>query len=132
MSAVLLLAGVALVAGSVVQGGARVAVFVVFPVISGGSAEFLAGVLLLIVGAFSLPFSLTAGSAWEESPVPPDPSSPVSRDSGGGVGGFVLVGPVPIVFGSWKGMSRRMRWTLALFGALALTVAIVVLVVLAL
>lgn len=126
----LLVAGAALIALSVSEGGARVALFVVVPVISGTSAVFLVGVLLLIVGFFSLPFSLA--ERWEEepSPVPLPARAPVPTSPPGGVGGFVLIGPVPIVFGTWKGVSHRVRWMLALAGAVLLTLAIVALVLL--
>jgi uncharacterized membrane protein len=125
-----LAAGVALVVYSAVEGGASVALFLVFPVVSGSSLSFLAGVLLVFVGFVLLPFALAGG--WDEAePLPRSPSPGPPTAKGGGVGGFVLIGPVPIVFGSWKGVSRRTRWLLALAGAFLLTLAIVALVLLA-
>ena len=118
-----LAAGVALVALSVVEGGASVALFVFVPVVSGSSVTFLLGVALLVVGFLSLPFALAEG--WDEA-APALPSSGTAPSEGqGGVGGVVLIGPVPIVFGSWKGISRRTRWYLALAGAVLLTIAFV-------
>lgn len=121
-----LVAGVALVALSIVEGGASVALLVIVPVISGSSLTFLLGVVLLVVGFLSLPFALA--EEWGGAP-PSLPSSGTAQTGGqGGGGGFILIGPVPIVFGSWKGISRRTRWWLAFVGAVLLTVAFVVFV----
>lgn len=121
----ILAAGIALVAWSVAEGGAAVDLVVFVPVVSGSSLAFLAGVLLLIVGFFSLPFTLAAGEYSPSDASGPEgpPSSPPTPS--GGLGGFVLIGPVPILFGTWKGVSRRARWLLALVGAVLLTLAIV-------
>jgi len=124
-----LLAGAALIAFSVVTAGTAVELVVVFPVLSGSSVSFLVGVVLLIAGFFSLPFGL-AGE-WEAADSLPPAAGTVPPDRPSGVGGFVLVGPVPIVFGSWRGVSRRTRWLLALAGAVLLTAAIVALLWLA-
>jgi len=121
-----LVAGVALIALSVAEGGASVGLVVVVPVVSGSSLLFLVGVLLLIVGFFALPFALAA--RWEEEPPLPSPPSPARAEREGGVGGFVLIGPFPVVFGTWKGVSRRTRWLLALGGAVLFTVAFVAVV----
>ncbi|MGP8158302.1 MAG: TIGR00304 family membrane protein [Thermoplasmata archaeon] len=118
-----LAAGVVLVAVSVVEGGASVVLFVFVPVVSGSSLTFLLGVALLVVGFLSLPFALAED--WNEAP-PALPSNGAAPPEGqGGVGGVVLIGPIPIVFGSWKGISRRTRRWLALAGAVLLTVAFV-------
>ena len=123
-SVALLLAGIALIAVSVARGGARVALVVVFPVVFGSSLAFLAGVLLLFVGFLTLPFAWATGDE-EFSPTSTAAERPSAPGSSGGVGGFVLVGPVPIVFGSWKGVSRHTRWALAAAGAVLLTAVVV-------
>ena len=116
-------AGVALVALSVAQGGASVDLIVIIPVVSGSSPAFLAGVALLITGFVALLFAVSGG--WEEEPSPPSPGAARTAPTGsGGGGGFVLVGPVPIVFGSWRGVSRRVRALLALLGAVLLIVVV--------
>jgi len=120
----LLLAGLALVVVSVAKGGADVALLVVFPVVYGSSLGFLLGAILLFAGFLSLPFAL--GMEEDEARSTPslaDPPPPTGAS--GGVGGFVLIGPVPIVFGSWKGVSRRVRWALAVAGSVLLTVVVV-------
>jgi uncharacterized membrane protein len=118
-------AGVALVALSVVEGGASVALIAIVPVITGSSVAFLLGVVLIVAGFFVLPFALWERADEEPSALPAGGSAPPPTGGGGGVGGVVLVGPVPIVFGSWKRISRRTRWWLALAGAVVLTVVIV-------
>ena len=123
-AAALLVAGVALIALSVAQGGASVALVVIIPVVSGSSATFLAGVVLLLVSFVALALAFSGG--WEEEPPLPArgtaPAAPAPRS--GGAGGFVLIGPVPIVFGSWRGVSRKVRALLALVGAVILIVVV--------
>ena len=120
-----LLAGVGLVLVSVLRGGASVAIVVVVPVISGSSGTFLLGIALLIAGLLSLPLAL-AYDREENSSLEDSGGSARPRPEGaGGSGGFVLVGPVPIVFGSWKGISPRTRRLLALAGAILLIAAVV-------
>ncbi len=116
----LLVAGVALVALSVIQGGATVYLVVIVPVLSGSSLVFLLGVVLLICGFVALLFAFAAGGAEGALALQSEDSTPGAVPSGGGVGGVVLIGPVPIVFGSWRGISRRARWALALLGAVLL------------
>ncbi len=122
-AAVLFVAGVALIALSVAQGSAQVALIVIIPVISGSSAAFLAGVGLLVAGFVAFLFAFSGG--WEEETPPPLAGSvPAPTSRSGGAGGFVLIGPVPIVFGSWRGTSRRVRGLLALLGAALLIVVV--------
>ena len=117
----LIVAGGVLVGLSVLAGGASLAIVVIVPVVYGRSLEFLAGVLLLLAGLFTLPL---AGQDTED--VGP---AETERDGAGEsthVGGLVLVGPVPILFGRWTGVSTRARLALALIGAALLAMAIVV------
>jgi len=122
-SIALFFVGVLLVALSIAEGGASVSLVVIVPVISGSSLTFLVGVALLIAGFVSFLFAVTEGMPSEETPSLPGNASPA--DNSGGAGGFVLIGPVPIVFGSWRGIARRTRWWLAFLGA-ALLIAFVI------
>lgn len=117
-------AGVALVADAVLHGRAALSLVVIVPVVSGSSAEFFLGVVLLVTGVFLLPLSLW--ELGEEEPAPPSELPPPPASSG--AGGLVLVGPVPIFFGSWRNVSRRTRWLVALVGALLLGLLVVGLV----
>ncbi|HYA54322.1 MAG TPA: DUF131 domain-containing protein [Thermoplasmata archaeon] len=117
------LAGAACVALSIAEGGASIALVVVIPVISGSSAAFVVGVALVIAGFVAMLFAASAN--WPEEPetAPPstgDTTATSTSQRSGSAGGFVLIGPVPIVFGSWRGISRRDRWLLALVGAAVL------------
>ena len=110
---------IALLVDSVLRGGAHVALVVIVPVVSGQSGEFLLGVALLIAGFLALPWLL-----FEAEP----PEGPLEGHAGGmtsppprapstvGGGGLLLIGPVPILFGGWRNVSRRARWWLALAG----------------
>ena len=118
----LLVVGAVLVALAALQGGAELAIVVIVPVIVGRSLEFVAGVLLLVAGIFTLP--LAFGPA-EEVDTPASPGS--VPETSRGAGGLVLIGPVPIFFGSWKGVSSRAWILAAIAGALVLVVAVVVL-----
>ncbi len=121
---VLLLAGGALVADAVLRGGASVALVVVFPVFFGGSAEFFLGVVLLFFGVVTLPlaFGYSFETDTSEPSRPPHATAPPSE-----VGGLILVGPVPIFFGRWRGVSRRTRIAAAAAGGALLVLLVVVL-----
>jgi uncharacterized membrane protein len=109
----LIAGGVAAVVAAVVTGSAQAGIVVVFPVIFGSSALFLVGVLLLIAGIFALPFAFGATEAVRES---------TDTTTSGGV---VLIGPVPIFWGSASHVSRRTRLLAAAAGGLLLVVAAV-------
>ena len=115
--------GLALIVLSIGEGGASVFLVVIVPVVTGSSFTFLAGVVLLFVGiALAM---LAFPVEWVDHAPPPTPRADESPGSSGGVGGVVMIGPVPIVFGSWRGtLSRRARWMLVLAGAAAATVAV--------
>ncbi len=117
----LIAAGLGLVALALVQGGASVAIVLVVPVLYGRSLEFVAGALLFVAGLFTLPLAFGAVVSVEDGPSVGDEPT-----ASGGSGGVVLIGPVPIVWGSWKDVSTRTRVLLAAVGA-ALLVALVVL-----
>jgi uncharacterized membrane protein len=127
LSAAGIVGGFALVAAAVAEGGARLDLVVVFPVVSGSSGLFLGGVLLVVLGFFSLPFTLAAGGGGEgpEERLDGPNAGPASS---GGSGGVLLLGPVPIFFGAARGVSRRARWTAVAVGV-GLTIAAVALYV---
>lgn len=134
MPIVLWALGVALIADSVIRGSARVSLVVVVPVVSGQSIEFLLGVVAVFAGFLTLPWLFLLE---EERPgrspeapgaAPTPPPLPSSSHVGGG--GLILIGPVPILFGGWRTVSRRTRWWLAIAGA-AIVVAFLMVVLLA-
>ena len=118
-----LVIGMALIVVSIVEGSANVSLIIIIPIISGSSFVFLLGVILLVVGFFGLAFALADGS--EELPPPAPGGAPSSSRTQGGAGGIVLIGPVPIVFGTWKGISRRTQQCLVLAGAVLFIFALI-------
>jgi uncharacterized protein (TIGR00304 family) len=118
--AVLLGAGSVLVALAALQGGARLAVVVVVPVVFGSSIEFVVGVLLLLAGLFTL------GLAFEPSEETDEPVGGNLSRASSGSGGLVLIGPVPIFFGSWRNVPTRTRILVAILGAVVFAVVVLV------
>jgi len=96
----LLAAGLSLVVVSVANGEADVSLVVVFPVISGSGPLFLIGVALVVTGILS-GFMLIAATTYSPAPGPGDSSwGDGTGEKRSKYGGIVLIGPVPIVFGS--------------------------------
>jgi len=98
------LAGVACVATAVATGEAEVNLVVIIPVLSGSGWLFLLGTALIIM-SFLVGFAVLALSGTDravdfadQSVAPPQPA--VERKTH--YGGVVLIGPVPIAFGSDK------------------------------
>ncbi|MBU0684795.1 MAG: DUF131 domain-containing protein [Thermoplasmatota archaeon] len=118
-------AGVALIATAVATGESNVSLVIVFPVFSGSSLTFLLATLL-IISSFIVGFVLMAmDHEWTEERVEAASegvrsSAPVSRTEYGGV---VLLGPIPIAFGS----NKRVALIMLVVGVI---LAIVVLVIL--
>ncbi len=127
-------AGVALILASVATGQADVRVFALFPVFSGTSSLFLIGVLLVVLSFLAGFAVIMKGESGEPRssagvPEPLDAQAPPEDVSGGQkrrteFGGLVLVGPIPIAFGSNR--------SIAILMLIAGTVLVVALVVLAL
>jgi uncharacterized protein (TIGR00304 family) len=118
-------AGLALIAYAVADGAARLALVVVFPVVSGSSGLFFLGVLLTFVGILGLMASLFQSATFDIGPAEEETDEDAgSRRPGGptrtsAAGGVVLLGPVPIFFGSAKPSGRR-AYLWALFLAIVL------------
>ena len=114
--AAVLIAGLLLVAASVVVGASRVALLLIFPVLFGGSPLFVAGVLLLLVGMLWLGLALVAGGG-ERRTAPLADAPAGSGEAVGRGGGFVLIGPVPIFFGRARSLEGRYYWVAVAAGA---------------
>jgi len=117
-----------LIASAVATGEAEVSLFLIFPVFSGSSGLFLLGTLLIvlsfIVGFLMLAMGqveLQASGTWPQMTAEQDTKAmPVKKE----YGGVVLIGPIPIAFGSSRAMALFML-------VLAIVVAIILLGVLA-
>jgi len=123
----LVLAGVALLGYAAAIGQAQVVLVLIVPVVVGSGPWAFAGMLLLMTG-FLAGFWAAATRRGPTGappprideapgPAPPRPAAPKQR-----VAGFVLVGPIPIAFGSTKALAATML-LLALVALLLLLVA---------
>jgi uncharacterized protein (TIGR00304 family) len=122
--------GLCLIAAAIISGDAEVALFLIFPVVSGSGWAFLLGALL-IVASFLLWF-LTLGIGWHEAGIGPPPTEGkphfgTGEEHTASYGGVILIGPIPIAFGSDKKIALLMLmagivlavFVLALFFGLA-------------
>lgn len=104
--------GLGLIISAVATGEADVSLFLIFPVFSGSSGLFLLGTVLIIlsfiVGFLMLAMGqleLQTSGPWPQSSAGPDAArEPVKKE----YGGVVLVGPIPIAFGSSRSMALFM------------------------
>lgn len=104
-------AGVACIAASVLVGETEVSLLVIFPVFTGSSGLFLLGTAL-VVFSFVVGFaSLMIGQAeLAGAMLSPREGGPATRSAGVDkkYGGLVLIGPVPIAFGSDRNTALMM------------------------
>lgn len=104
--------GLGMIYEAVASGEAHFALFVIVPVVYGSSLFLALGSFLFLGGILLLFLSLTGSASWEsEEPVARHPSANTdareggaSKESQGSLGGFLLIGPVPIAFGNRQGM----------------------------
>jgi len=99
-----------MVGATVATGEADVSLVIIFPVFSGSSALFLLGVVLVIL-SFLAGFAMLATGQVEmdkHGPRPLGPERTVSAERGTKYGGVVLIGPIPIAFGSDKRIATLM------------------------
>lgn len=104
------LAGVALIALAVATGKAEVSLVVVFPVFTGTGGLFLLGILLIIL-SFFVGFGLlaTASEDYDVTSQTIAPQNlPQQQQRSTKYGGFLLIGPIPIAFGSDKKLATIM------------------------
>lgn len=93
--------GMVSIAAAVVTGEAEVDLVVIFPVFSGSSGLFLLGTVLIIL-SFLIGFAMLAMSQAElaANMAPPSTSQKQAVEKKTQYGGVVLIGPLPIAFGS--------------------------------
>jgi uncharacterized protein (TIGR00304 family) len=107
---VLFAAGVALILAALAAGTADVSLFILFPVFTGTSPLFISGVLLIVM-SFFVGFALIMMGQLEairHAPETPeeieaeihDGAIPEAHNAKPGFGGLILIGPIPIAFGS--------------------------------
>ena len=116
--------GVALLAWAVASGGATLYLVVIFPILTGTSPALFGGVVLLLLALFLTPWALSfGGQAGALPPAPAIPGPGPQRPTVYG-GGVILLGPIPIFFGSVR-PGRRWVYLLAGVGGILLLVAVV-------
>ncbi|HIH00866.1 TPA: DUF131 domain-containing protein [Thermoplasmata archaeon] len=119
----LFIAGIAAVAAAVATGEAEVSLFLVFPVFSGSSGLFMLGVCLIVLAILAGFVMMLQGSRLTET----------SSDAGTGTGdeerghdtrvrtgGVLLIGPIPIAYGS----DARMAFFMLVIAAIVIAAAI--------
>lgn len=96
---------IGVIADAVLRGGATFGVFLIVPFVAGSSPLLLLGVVLLVVGFFALSWALAAraGERLEEGTAGSAAPAPGATPPRASYGGFLLIGPVPIVFGNRPG-----------------------------
>lgn len=104
--------GGALIAWAIAIGEAEVSLFLIFPVFSGSSGLFLLGTMLIvlsfIVGFISLAMGqaeLQLSNQWRKDATDTRTTNILPKKEFGGV---VLIGPVPIAFGSTRALAILM------------------------
>ena len=125
-SFILIITGFFLLAYSVFQGDSKIYLILIFPIITGGSGLGVLGILLLIGGIFLLPISLfyyktrryLGGYRDRSTRSGRKTGEKDSRNDGGWeimsrggrtrAGGVIFIGPIPIPFGSVKGIAKWM------------------------
>ncbi|MCI4320463.1 MAG: DUF131 domain-containing protein [Thermoplasmata archaeon] len=110
----LLFTGALLIAYSVATGQARFYLVLVVPVVTGSSVVLVLGAVALVVGFLLLPWTFSREEeerSHDEPPTRRPPSSPNETS-----GGLVLVGPVPLFFGSWRSPTRARYWLAVALG----------------
>jgi uncharacterized membrane protein len=111
-------AGVALILAAVAAGTAEVSLFVLFPVFTGTSPLFIIGVLLIVM-SFLVGFALIMMGQLEAVRHAPDMPEEIEAEIHGnaipeshkvkpGFGGLILIGPIPIAFGSDRSIALFM------------------------
>jgi uncharacterized membrane protein len=112
LAAACAVAGLACLSYAASQGQANVGVALVVPFVVGTGPWASVGVLLLGL-AMVLGFAAVSTRAVGEAPGKPTPDAPASPESSGPpparkVGGFILLGPIPIAFGTTRGLALAM------------------------
>jgi uncharacterized protein (TIGR00304 family) len=121
LAVVLIVAGAVLLGLAILNGDVTVAVIVIVPVIYGVGPLAVLAVLMLFAGITML--LLSAAPLMTKEEVADD--GPATKKE---FGGIVLIGPIPIVFGSARAL--RGTWALAALAALSLIVLLLFLFIL--
>ena len=124
-----LVLGIMLIAYSVRSGGSELYFVLVFPVLHGSDLYGILGMLLILAAFIVLPLSFAYQQAMggDAGPVSldydkyGDPDIDRKRVKSS-LGGVIFIGPIPIIFGSNRGVAR---WMMVVAGIIAVIIAVV-------
>jgi uncharacterized protein (TIGR00304 family) len=127
LGVVLIVAGAVLLGLAILNGDVTVALIVIIPVIYGVGPLAVLAVLMLFAGITTLLLSAASLEREEDGSNAEEVSDdrPSTKREFGGV---ILIGPIPIVFGSARAL--RGTWALAVVAALSLIVLLLFLFIL--
>ena len=123
LSSILFLAAIALLIISVITGESEFGLFIIFPFIVGAGPIAAIGAILLLVAILLAFIAFASRVPQEKSMVIQSPQSQEGSSVDRKFGAVVMVGPIPIAFGT----DKKIAWIMALIGF-----AMVIVVVLAL
>jgi uncharacterized protein (TIGR00304 family) len=117
--------GLALVVAAVLAGEAEVDLVVVIPVVSGSGPMMLGGVAMIALGFLTgfAALALSSGSWQYDDEVAPSRPGRSMEGPRTRYGGLVMIGPVPIAFGSDRKLAKAMM-------VIGITIAALVLIAL--
>lgn len=119
LGASLLVLGIAVLLVALAEGDASVALVVIIPIVYGGGALLVLAILLIFAGFLLLSLSSVQRVRQEGPPA----DNEVKKE----FGGVVLIGPIPIVFGSARAL--RGTWAMAALAALSLIILLLFLLI---
>lgn len=113
------IAGIGIVIAAVATGEAEVQLFLIFPVFTGSSWMFIAGTLLILASIIVGMVLLFTGQGYFEQQYEPGAheAEPAPKKRNTEFGGAVLIGPIPIAFGSNERIALWMLIAVVIIGA---------------
>jgi uncharacterized protein (TIGR00304 family) len=108
VSLVLLVAGIALLAASIATGEGQIGLFLIFPfVVAWGPIAVLGALLFMLAMVCVFIGMWRQGDVFTEQTIDKMRSAQSPEKKFGGV---IMIGPIPIAFGSDKKTANRMMW----------------------
>jgi uncharacterized protein (TIGR00304 family) len=118
----LLLVGILLLALAIASGEAKVALVLIIPIIYGSGALAAGGILLIFAGIVLMSLSYFTFAAPAEEPSDAH-HEPTKKE----YGGVILIGPIPIVFGSARSLKgSRLLLALAVISLIILILYLII------
>lgn len=128
VAGVLAILGVASLVAAAVRGELQVHLFLIFPLVTGTGPFGVFGILLLMAAAVAAFFVPRRSLAWDAEPDRPHVQDvpreqpPATGAARGRSGGLLLLGPLPIVWGSDRGMAKGLILLAIVLAAIMLAI----------